>query len=633
MSNPVVRFFRNFQRRIRNRISPPILLDPPSDNSSRATLIPPKEPALIVNQSPFLERESCDCETFDFSWSKSGVTNYYYDENGSLTDVQPPPDSQTQTFQETTTGPPRLVFFSFPRGENFVDNGFFYTRNICQNGVKVGEQNVSFGNNIGEPDGVTRRYFLDDSGNRLLQSFDLQIIDSQPRDLLSQCFLGEENPDLDSPGGEEAQRFFNQDDVPGPGYEPYYDLPPPSPDADSQFDIPIPEIEPFGGPGVGSGSTRPRPAGGGGDGGGTTQGPPPTAVPIPIPPPPDQSADPNGPSPSGPPDPINNNPPPEDNNNDELIQKLNQILEKLCQEIAGNLLLGEDKDPEKEGDYFEYSELGNQYSGEGLLGLKNQIEKLSEQIKNLHESQVKSIQPLLSLPSILPQKCNDSENSEENNSRIIPVDLEEENLFNAAPEDKFLSSYLGIKMLDWLLFNQKNILEESCEEALGAFINPIYINDAAYSGDILHIYWVKIENYPIRKPQDPTWSCQIPNPIEGLNWADHFRNLRWHKGNQYGELRYKDFGSKNKGYFLDEDKANEYFDEIIQLTNLEESDTNSRSFSNIINPKFTVNPVILRPYRAYVSRIFGERDRKKVLCFAPLDEDYEQNDNNSDSNQ
>lgn len=120
-------------------------------------------------------------------------------------------------------------------------------------------------------------------------------------------------------------------------------------------------------------------------------------------------------------------------------------------------------------------------------------------------------------------------------------------------------------------------------------------------------------NYP--KHRGSAWNIHIPNPIEDLNWCEHFDSLMWVRGNVYGRLFF-DGNSRlwTGGYFDSEEEANRV---LMQLQSLSKYDDYRIRITKGGSPKRTIKGQTTRAVRASIVLFDDEMNPTDNKCFKP----------------
>lgn len=308
-----------------------------------------------------------------------------------------------------------------------------------------------------------------------------------------------------------------------------------------------------------------------------------------------------------------------------------KILKKLCQQFTANYNIIEAKEPEIEGTYFQEDIKPQIASGEGLEGIYSLLKGLSLQIENSQKSIIKCIPELQSPTDLVPGLCPlDLDNPENKEQKLIREDgqesdiqeiiLENVGLFSPERNLKYLPSFLVSKYQEWSILAQRENLKYCDKNDIDAIaILPSDYEIRGKQQTQLFIRWTELENYPVLKMGDSTWQSIVPNPIDNLDWENHFEDLRWYRGEQYAILKYEGIRGNTKGFFLNKAAADAYFDEILTLTKLSERNGSSRYYSDRTDMKLKPREVLIRPYRAYLARINEEGGAEILACLSPKD--------------
>jgi len=119
------------------------------------------------------------------------------------------------------------------------------------------------------------------------------------------------------------------------------------------------------------------------------------------------------------------------------------------------------------------------------------------------------------------------------------------------------------------------------------------------------------EEYPTQKGS--LWHTQIPNPREDLDWCRDFDNLIFTKGNVYGRLLWGNSKIKSGMRCVDEDEAERILDLIAPLSVSEGKMRITKGGGVKLNP--AVRPV--RCVRAAIAQLDTEGLAVMVKCFVP----------------
>jgi hypothetical protein len=132
-------------------------------------------------------------------------------------------------------------------------------------------------------------------------------------------------------------------------------------------------------------------------------------------------------------------------------------------------------------------------------------------------------------------------------------------------------------------------------------------------GKQLILHFVTLDNYPTRASNSNYRPIQIPSPRDEYDWEQDFEDLRWQQGNCYCELQLKT--SQNilvkpsvSGFFENKNKADEFFDRVLELTTLSEA---NRKYHEFDVPKRNIPTRETRPYRAFITSV---NDEGKAIC-------------------
>jgi hypothetical protein len=148
----------------------------------------------------------------------------------------------------------------------------------------------------------------------------------------------------------------------------------------------------------------------------------------------------------------------------------------------------------------------------------------------------------------------------------------------------------------------KKVCEEQEQDVVAIVASDTVIENVKDKQLILH--FVELANYPKRTSNSNYRPVQIPLPKTSFDWVEDFEDLRWTTGNFYAKLWLKNeqdrpWKTPITGYFANQDRADSYFNQILDLTTLIEDyrtyhpTTKSRNFVTRET----------RPYRAFVVSI------------------------------
>lgn len=80
----------------------------------------------------------------------------------------------------------------------------------------------------------------------------------------------------------------------------------------------------------------------------------------------------------------------------------------------------------------------------------------------------------------------------------------------------------------------------------------------------LQLHWTPVDVYPSWKKV--IGSIEIPDPIDDLEWSEHFEGLSYTRGKWYGRLNWNATGVRTGGYFASEAEANRVLDIFASLS-------------------------------------------------------------------
>jgi hypothetical protein len=253
----------------------------------------------------------------------------------------------------------------------------------------------------------------------------------------------------------------------------------------------------------------------------------------------------------------------------------------------------------------------------GLSGIYQIIDFLNNKIIGLEHNICKLNFPTFSFLTETTISCNQTEqsiedflNSNDNLKWLLPLVQELKNTPGSNIDEDENNLNLNYNFFVYLIYTlqlileqQKTLLSPICTFASGDVV-AITASDTVIEnvkGKQLILHFVDLINYPKRSKNSGYRPVQIPLPKAAFDWSSDFENLRWITGNFYAKLFLKDnqdlkWKAPITGYFSSQIEADNYFDEILNLTTLIEDyrtyhpTTKSRNFAI----KQT------RPYRAFV---------------------------------
>jgi hypothetical protein len=228
-----------------------------------------------------------------------------------------------------------------------------------------------------------------------------------------------------------------------------------------------------------------------------------------------------------------------------------------------------------------------QFSGSGLIGLSNQI------------SQLTSINT-----KILAEVCDGE--GDEISGRINFFDCDGNTQVILYNGDGIAGLSSQISAFTEL---QKLTYAKACETPVCVPVQP---GDEFAEFDVprqLVLTWG--QEYPTQNGS--LWHTQIPNPRENLDWCADFDNLQYVKGNVYGRWLWGGSKIKSGMRCVDEDEADRILNLIASLTTA----TGRKRFTKGGGVK--LNPAVrtVRCVRAAIAQLNSEGVAEVVQCFVP----------------
>jgi len=287
--------------------------------------------------------------------------------------------------------------------------------------------------------------------------------------------------------------------------------------------------------------------------------------------------------------------------------------------------------------YAEAKLVEKDFEGKGIAGLNQRLKYLAINQDAIYKEICKAIDPIRTITkNDFYQFCNDG-----NIKRSDYADTEEgTELYEAAveiylaqlaTESKYghllaeagegdnpvilsaPASYINNILIDFALIQSRNnssalcaIAEQEPVDVVSVVASPEVITNV--SGKVLILHFVTLDNYPKRKANSYPRPVQIPAALTEYSWDEHFRDLRWVQGNQYGALELEGYKKKVSGWFRDEDAGNAYFDAVLGLTTAVEK---NRVFPIHSNPRTDIKTQVQRPHRAFIESV---NDQGRAIC-------------------
>ena len=111
----------------------------------------------------------------------------------------------------------------------------------------------------------------------------------------------------------------------------------------------------------------------------------------------------------------------------------------------------------------------------------------------------------------------------------------------------------------------------------------------------LTLHFTKVEDWPKRTANSSRWSIEIPNPIDGLDWCQHFENFVYQKGSHFSRTYWTDSGIRSGAYC-----ANKAAGEALlsRIESLSKATPLRRRFSEVNTPRRSLYQGSIRVYRA-----------------------------------
>lgn len=350
----------------------------------------------------------------------------------------------------------------------------------------------------------------------------------------------------------------------------------------------------------------------------------------------------------------------------QIEAKTDEIYRELTQDISGvidsdySYIFEADADGNPKPIHPKITKIPTNYSGRGIVGIKNVLELLSKNQDRIFDATTKGISPIinLDLSNGIEEICAVD--------RIDPDAYSDENDFIDAATDilidifsdtasQFILRALKTKnialrgaggvagffistTLDWGInyLLEKNFKKETtafgricekidnldfdCGDVVAITASDKVIENV--KGKHLVLHFVDFNNYPKRNPNSNYRPVQIPQAKNSYDWCRDFDSIRWITGNYYAKLHLK-FINDDKwktpitGYFSNKNSADNYFNQVLRLTNLVED---FRSY----HPNTSRNNLIIketRPYRAFIVSIDSNSQPVCETKYVPSEEE------------
>lgn len=242
------------------------------------------------------------------------------------------------------------------------------------------------------------------------------------------------------------------------------------------------------------------------------------------------------------------------------------------------------------------------YSGLGFIGIQNQIEQLfSLDKKILTEVCEVGSSPFGSLP--FPEISGQIE--------YFDCDAQTQTILYSGNGLTGLS-----KQVDALSTLVKANLKAACDAS-----STVIMPDARYEHfkavRQLEIVWGT--HYPTQKT--PLWQTYLPNPINGLDWCQHFESLQVTKGNVKGHVEWENSKIPTGIYCETEEEATRILMYLITLSNAIPTLNRFGQPKIVItkgnSSKRIIQERTLRAVRVAISEIGEDGNVSSVLCFTP----------------
>jgi len=279
--------------------------------------------------------------------------------------------------------------------------------------------------------------------------------------------------------------------------------------------------------------------------------------------------------------------------------------------------------------YAEATLKEKEFEGKGIAGLNERLKYLATNQDAIYKEICKAIDPVreirkndfYSFCNLGGISRNDYEDTSEGTElyeaavEVYLAQLASESkygyLINAASSGEnpvILSapaSYINNILIDFALIQSRNnstalcaAIETEPDDVVSVVASPEVITNVA--GKVLILHFVTLENYPKRQAGSYPRPVQIPAALESYEWDEHFKDLRWVQGNQYGELELEGYRKKVSGWFRDEAAGNAYFDAVLNLTTAVQK---NRNFPKHLNPRTDIVVQEQRPHRAFIESV------------------------------
>ena len=262
------------------------------------------------------------------------------------------------------------------------------------------------------------------------------------------------------------------------------------------------------------------------------------------------------------------------------------------------------------------------YSGRTFQGLKAAIDILAVNQKYIHADICKAVQPRLNInKDDLFKLCGSDEIKREDYPPGVEGDIAYESaviteLFNRLSGTRFedqlatltseegvdLPAFFANELREQLIMEQARVNNSAaCKTETNVIevcvpIVPNMEKLTKYQGVVLSIMLVRPTNYPKRGSGDYVRFIQVPGAKNSYDWVTDFECVFWEAGNQYAELRFKNYVHKVSGYFASKTAADNWFDRVLTWTVLEEK---NRSYSDLKDPVTAVPVQTHRVNRAF----------------------------------
>ena len=231
------------------------------------------------------------------------------------------------------------------------------------------------------------------------------------------------------------------------------------------------------------------------------------------------------------------------------------------------------------------------YSGVGLIGLSDQISRLTQ-------INAKILEEVCDAPDITGQ------------IEYFNCDRETQVLLYSGNGIEGLSNQ--VQALTALV---KDVLVAACDTTCIPLMPDSRFEEFNVTRQLVISWGV---NYPTQKGS--LWHTSIPMPKDDLNWCDHFENLFIRKGEVCGRLYWENSKIWSGGYFESDDEA---WRVLRQFANL--SDATPRMKDGDIEPRITNGGAVrrkpaertVRAVRAVIASINEQGEPTDLVCFVP----------------